>query len=374
MDKAIGEWCHLVVQRALQQADETLPTLGAWVRERRHALQQTQADLALRVPCSLALIRKIERGERTPSESVARRLALALQLDAADHEIFIRVARGRAGADMLPQAHPHQLRLLPAARPIALPSALDPILGRDTAIDRLVALLSARDTRLVTLVGAAGVGKTRLAIACADAARAHFPDGVCFVDLGRLDDPAHIPAAIAAAAGIAERNSTLAQIASALITRRMLLLLDNCEHLLDGIAAVAALLHATQRIVALVTSRTPLRLHGERVFTVAPLDSAPAAELFRQRAPVGPLALLPSDVVALVQQLDGLPLAIELARRAADRLRQPSCCSCCGCGAGRSISSRAACAMHSAISKHCATQSCGAFACSPHPPGACSRN
>ncbi|MCA9877034.1 MAG: hypothetical protein KC442_04620 [Thermomicrobiales bacterium] len=186
---------------------------------------------------------------------------------------------------------------------------------------------------LLTLTGPGGVGKTRLALAIAADVRDAFADGVTFVDLAALDDPALVPAAVAAALEIVPApHQTFAQaLARALRARHILLLLDNCEHVLaDAAALVDTLLVHCPHLQVLATSRAPLRLRAEQVFPVEPLPVPPvgaasavlisndAVALFADRArAVFPGFTLDASAAVmaghLCRQLDGLPLAIELA-------------------------------------------------------------
>jgi len=188
--------------------------------------------------------------------------------------------------------------------------------------------------RLVTLHGPGGAGKTRLSLEAAAEAADRFPDGVRFADLAGLHEPELVPRAVAAAAQVRERpgQEALAALTDGLRTRRVLLILDNCEHLLDACGRVAAsLLAACPTVAVLATSREPLGLPAETVFPVPPMgtppgDAGPAAALaaydavllFLARAEraVPGLVVAPSEVpvvARICRRLDGLPLAIELA-------------------------------------------------------------
>jgi predicted ATPase/DNA-binding CsgD family transcriptional regulator len=187
--------------------------------------------------------------------------------------------------------------------------------------------------RLLTLTGPPGVGKTRLALEVAASLRRRFPDGVAFVDLAPVADPARVVPAVADALGLrvpADRE-LLAGLVGALRRRRALLVLDNFEHLLPAAPAVAALLAGCPGLAVLATSRAALRLRGERELPVAPLPvpddggrpaaavaASPAVALFTERAQdVRPDFSLTESVAGAVaeicRRLDGLPLALELA-------------------------------------------------------------
>ncbi|CAN7164590.1 winged helix-turn-helix domain-containing protein [Variovorax sp. LjRoot290] len=214
-----------------------------------------------------------------------------------------------------------------------LPVSVTPLIGREAALREIVELAAAH--RLITLVGTGGVGKTRLALEAARRLAPLFPDGVSLAELGPLGAPEFVPAAVAQALGFPQGAGTpsLDRIASAISTRRMLLVLDNCEHLVEAAAQIVEkLLHAGAFASVIATSREALKADGEYVYRVASLD-VPAEEnqnvadvlrhgalqLFDARASSVAGAGRSEDprVVALkariCRQLDGIPLAIELA-------------------------------------------------------------
>jgi predicted ATPase/class 3 adenylate cyclase len=201
-----------------------------------------------------------------------------------------------------------------------LPKPVTEFVGRRGQVQQLRSLVGPR--RCLTLTGTGGVGKTRLAVELAWSVASDHEDGAWFVDLASITDPALVPVAAAHALGVRidEGRSPLDAIADALRRRDLLVVIDNCEHLLDACCDVVERVRAECAGVALVaTSREPLGIAGEQVWRVASLDpSGDAVELFLDRVSLADAAFSPTaDDVELVRQacarLDGIPLAIELA-------------------------------------------------------------
>lgn len=206
-----------------------------------------------------------------------------------------------------------------------LPVQLTSFIGREAEMAEVRRLLA--DNRLVTLIGTGGAGKTRLALQVAAETLAEFPGGVWQVDLAPLSDPAVVPIAAARALGLgdAEQRSTTDTLIRFIENRQALIVLDNCEHLLDECAAlVEALLRACPVLTILATSREPISVDGEVMWRVPSLSlTGDAIELFTDRARRARPGFVAGDeaagtVAEICQRLDGLPLAIELA---AARLR-----------------------------------------------------
>ncbi|MDF2760055.1 MAG: adenylate/guanylate cyclase protein, partial [Thermomicrobiales bacterium] len=220
-----------------------------------------------------------------------------------------------------------------AARANNLPVAPTPFLGREDQVAGVVVLLRRDAVRLLTITGPGGVGKTRLAVQAAADVLEDFPDGVWFVDLSVLDDPILVPPAIAGALGVREAGSELTQrLARMLGERRLLLILDNFERVLEAAPFVTGLLAVAPGTKVLVTRRTQLHTAGEQEYPLSPLllpdptERPPlerlfqveAVRLFAERAQaVKPdFTLTPANAFAVAEicrRLDGLPLAIELA-------------------------------------------------------------
>lgn len=219
----------------------------------------------------------------------------------------------------------------PPVRGALLPRPATPLIGRKREIAEVNELL--QNTRLLTLIGVGGTGKTRMALHLAEAVSSTFADGVCFVDLAPLKDATMVADAIATALDVSEppHESLQASLIRVLADREILLLLDNFEHVITAAPLLSDLLRASTRLKLLVTSREPLRLAGEQEYAVPPLALPPgetpsfeeiatseSGTLFLQRARLtNPRFTLNRDNAPIIAQicrrLDGLPLAIELA-------------------------------------------------------------
>jgi len=225
----------------------------------------------------------------------------------------------------------HEIRSLPQSR---LPAPLTPLVGREQETAAVCALLWRPEVRLVTLTGTGGVGKTRLALGVAAAVNSAFADGICFVTLAPLIDPELVLSTIAQALGVREQGSRplLEGLQDHLREQQLLLLLDNFEQVVSAAPVVVELLVAAPHLRVLVTSRTSLHLSGEHEFVVPPLalpdlrNLPPpdrllqygAIRLFVARAQAAHSAFVMTGenataIAAICQQVDGLPLAIELA-------------------------------------------------------------
>jgi predicted ATPase/class 3 adenylate cyclase len=201
-----------------------------------------------------------------------------------------------------------------------LPVQLTSFVGREAEIHDVRQLLA--DNRLVTLTGAGGAGKTRLAVEIAAQIAPEFCDGVWYVDLAPITHPAVVPVTVARALGLPDQpgRSTMDTLLRFVADRQLLILLDNCEHLLDASAElVVALLAGAPALTVLATSREPIGVTGEATWRVPSLSVADAAiELFAERARLAQTGFtVSSDNAAVVAEicgrLDGMPLAIELA-------------------------------------------------------------
>jgi predicted ATPase/transcriptional regulator with XRE-family HTH domain len=339
--------------------DTTEETFGAWLRRRRRALDLTQQDLADCAGCSLVTVRKFEADERRPSKLLAELLADCLDVPAGEKERFVAFARQTDVATPLPPplaaAQPASLPASPdpaapgsteTTRPSSLPAPLTPLVGRETDVAALVALVERPGVRLVTMTGPGGTGKTRLAI---EAARAlagagRFPGGIWFVDLTAVTDPGLVLHEIAQVIGVKEQADVpmVDAIAGRLQSKQALLVLDNFEQVIAAAGELVALLSAANGLSLLVTSRELLRVYGEHEVPVGPLGLPPlhegdperllhypAVALFVQRSAAvrANFALTAENAPAVVEicrRLDGLPLAIELAAARSKLLNPPA--------------------------------------------------
>jgi predicted ATPase len=198
-------------------------------------------------------------------------------------------------------------------------SMVTDFIGRETELIHLAKLFTS--ARLVTVHGPGGVGKTRVSLRAAADAVDSYPDGVWIVELSGLRDPELLPNTVAARLGLPEQDARpqVEAVLDHLRERRMLLIFDTCEHLIDACAHLAeAIMREAPAVTLLATSRQPLDVHGEHTFPVPPLPAADAVELFARRAAAAVPGFVVGDdnrpeVGRLCQRLDGIPLAIELA-------------------------------------------------------------
>ena len=288
--------------------------IGDLLRRHRLFAGLSQEALAERAGLSVDAIRALERGRRhTPRPDTLAMLATALTLDDADRIALITVATGTEAPMMVPGRSNHAIPPSPPAPP-------GDLIGREHALQKVVEILRAGDRRLVTLTGPGGVGKTRLALAVAQHLRDDYPEGLSFVDLAPLRDPALVATAITDTLGVRAAGAAGAWdiLRTHLGTRRILLILDNFEQVIEAAPPLAETLAMCPGIVALVTSRMALRLRAEQQFRVPPLTGGAAVRLFVTRARAMPSEFQIDDtsigtIAEICARLDRLPLAIELA-------------------------------------------------------------
>ena len=297
-------------------------SFGRWLKQRRKALDLTQQDVADQVGCAVVTIRKMEADDYRPSKQIAERLADVMMIALDDRTTFVSFARraSESPADMY-------------SAPLTnnLPQQITPFVGRRQELSDLAALLNDPNTRQITILAPGGMGKTRLAIETTRLQLGQYADGVIFVPLAPLSSPNDIVTTIADHIGFSfyGKNTPAQQLVDFLRDRSMLLVLDNFEHLLDGIALIAAIMHSAAGVQVLTTSRERLNLQGETVYTLRGMDF-PTRET--------PADMLAYDVVKLFMQsaqrirfdyelqahdldhlvricrlTEGMPLGIELA-------------------------------------------------------------
>ncbi len=342
---------------------ESPPTFGQWLKQRRRELDLTQEAVADATGYSSDTIRKIEAGKRRPSRQITEVFADYLQIDPQDRAAFILWARGNgdpaplafAGVVQEPRAtspEPENPRIVSVPLPQGratdeanLPFLPIQLIGREQDLAHLKALLWHSTTRLLTLVGPPGIGKTTLGIALAHTAQADFKNGLLYVPLGPISDPTLVGATIAEGLGVreAQGKALIERLQEVLRDKQMLLVLDNFEHVVSAAPFVSDLLAVGPQLKVLVTSRSPLHLRGEKLAEVMPLEVPDPQHLpqLEELARTGSVALFEERVrdfnsefliqpenaavvAAICARLEGLPLAIELAAARTRILSLPS--------------------------------------------------
>jgi predicted ATPase/DNA-binding XRE family transcriptional regulator len=305
-------------------------SFGAILRSYRRAAELTQEELAERAGISVRSISDLERGtSHRPRRDTVEMIVLALGLD--DDE---RVAL-EAALDYRRGPRPASISDPSPSRPVQarhnLPRQLTSFVGREHELRELEAVLD--ETALLTLTGAGGVGKTRLAEELVHRRLDSYPDGVWLVELAAVDDPARVPGSVASALEVAippGRGITQCLVEN-LRQAHLLLVVDNCEHLVQACAElIAALLRDCPHLQVLATSREPLGIAGETTWQVHPLQlperfgsaeriqTSAAGRLFLDRARAVQHTLMVTDdsapaIARICLCVDGIPLALELA-------------------------------------------------------------
>ena len=297
---------------------------GKLLRRLRTSANLTQEELAERAGVSARLISDLERGiVRRSRRDTVEMLADGLRLEETERATFAALSRRRPVDPSPEDEQPFH----------ELPAQATSFVGREREISAVTSLLLQPETRLLTLTGPGGVGKTRLAIESARGLVSRFPAGVVFVDLAATGRPDEMLPAIGQALVISDGGGEIGidELASAIGDSQLLLVLDNLEHLIDAGPDIAALLERCDELNVLATSRQILQLRIEREYPVNPLGlpergegsieslgDSPAVQLLVTRAEAArpDFALTPDNsaaITGIVTRLDGLPLAIELA-------------------------------------------------------------
>jgi len=322
---------------------------GEWLRRQRRQLDLTQLELAQRVNCSVMTIRKLERAELRPSKQLAELLARALHIAPAHQANVSAFARGAGSYPQLDVTTPSSAASLPAQsinaplRSHNLDAPTTPLIGRELELGELKRLFEDSDSRLVTVLGAGGMGKTHVAQEFARQHRDRTQEQVFFVALASLPAAEGLTTAIMDAIGYPlqpDGRSPEQQLFDYLQPKTLLLVLDNFEHLLAGVGLVNAILRVAPGVKILVTSRECLLLSGETLYHLDSLTYPSAAtttnlldydaiKLFLQRARyLRPTFELSADdlaaIVRICQLVEGMPLAILLAAAWVDMLSLPA--------------------------------------------------
>jgi len=313
-------------------AEQAISGLAGLLRQLRAEAELTQQELARAAGMSPRSVSDLERGiNRTARHDTAVRLADALGLAEPARSLFVAAARGRIQAAQVLAAERGQGESPAAAGGMhGFAPALTSFIGRAVPLREVAGLLEQH--RLVTVTGPGGAGKTRLAGQVAQQVAPRFADGAWLAELALVRDPVQVAAAVAAALGVRDQPGVPAAeaVVRALARQQLLLVLDNCEHVIGAtVQLCAALLAACDDVRVLATSREPLAVAGEARYRLGPLTlpgpgqtgdciGSEAVALFADRARSADAHFTLDEqtaagVARLVTRLDGMPLAIELA-------------------------------------------------------------
>jgi transcriptional regulator with XRE-family HTH domain len=361
--RATPAWLREDGRGRLAVAGQPGSSFAALLGQLRAEAGLTQQELAEAAGLGVRTVSDLERGiHRSAHQDTARLLAGALGLAEPTRGLFVAAARGRVRAGEVLAAQtdaPAALAMMAAGTPLAsalagnLPVQLSSFVGRVAELAGLAAAV--RGSPLVTVTGPGGVGKTRLAVQAAADQLEAFADGAWLCELAAAGDAESVSQVVASALRVRQRPglSTAGSVVEFLRTRTgLLLVLDNCEHLLGPAASLAAdILRGCRGVRIVATSRQALGVEGEQVFGLRPLSLPPpaadlaaaagseAAALFVQRpaAARGAFTLSASNVAAvgeICRRLDGIPLAIELAAARGGRCARPRSPGCWMNGSG----------------------------------------
>jgi predicted ATPase/transcriptional regulator with XRE-family HTH domain len=310
-------------------------SFGGLLRRYRIAASLTQEALAERCRLSPAAIAALEQGRRrAPRLSTVQAIVGALDLGAEEQERLARAATAdptEPEFSVMERASVDLDRMSRRGEHWELPAPISPLVGNRAAVGDVVRWIG--DDRLVTLLGPGGVGKTRLAIAVAEQTKSAFAGGACWIDLGGVTNEDGVPSAAVRSLGGSDHPAVAIhdQLGELLPQEPALVVVDNCEHVLDAAADTIAALLSHPQVTVLATSRQPLAIPGETTFTVPPLatpDAHPpttlesmgktdSVQLFLERSSRarGRDGLTSADAEAIgriCRKLEGIPLAIEL--------------------------------------------------------------
>jgi predicted ATPase/DNA-binding XRE family transcriptional regulator len=300
-------------------------SFGKWLREQRRTLDLTQEAFADQIGCARITLRRLENDALKPSKELALLLLEKVGIPQHEREAWLPFARGLGEQPL------KQTISFPAPIRNNLPASLTTFIGRGKEQVDVIQLL--KKHRLVTLTGSGGVGKTRLSIQAAADLLTEFPIGIWLVELAPLTDPALVPQSVCAVMGVKPDGDTsaLEALTNYLRNKKLLLVLDNCEHLIEACAQLCnSLLRSCPDLHILASSREALNLNGEQAYRVPSLSlpdskdmlqiilESEAVKLFVERATASHSEFEINEdnapIIALIcKRLDGIALAIELA-------------------------------------------------------------
>lgn len=299
-------------------------SFGTWLRKQRRTLDLSQKTFASQIGCAEVTLRRIEGGTLKPSKELVSVLLQRLGIPEAEWPEWISFGRGLTGFPLSSFPSPKK----PKSN---LPSSLTTFIGREEQQLEVIRLITKH--RLVSLIGSGGVGKTRLSIKIGEQVLENHADGVWFIELASVLDPLHVPRVTAITLGLPDEphRPVIEVLCDFLEEKNMLIILDNCEHLLDACAFLTdTLLKNCPHLKILPTSREALGILGEAIYRVPSLGvpdqkqlidkirKFESVSLFEERAQLAQFdfSLTPENITSVAQichRVDGIPLGIELA-------------------------------------------------------------